>query len=334
MDVSNGSGPATAFYSVADRRFFLGLVAMLNSLRMAGHDEPLVVVDAGLTPRQRDLLAGHVTFVRVPPASLSHYLFVLSPRELPADVMVLIDADMIVTRRLTELVEAARADRVVAFVDCPANSDRFSPRWAPALGLGEARRQPYVNAGLVAFSRKLSRRLLPPWADGQARLAVGDTCYGGAQLADPFYFADQDVLNALLSTCFAPDELAFVDHRFAPHPPFTGLELRDTRTLDCRYGDGAAPFVLHHVLAKPWLEATRRNIYSALLPRLLLAPDVTLRLDAHMLPLRLREGRVAALDRQRADVKAMLSASAGRGIHHFGIRTRLRDARAARRTAA
>jgi hypothetical protein len=333
VDTSPKAKPTAAFYSVSDQRFFLGLVAMLNSLRLTGHDEPLVVVDAGLTYDQRELLADQVTFVSVPPAELSYFLFVMSPREFPADVAVLIDADMIVTRHLTELIEMARAGRVVGFVDSPSNSDRFSPEWGPALGLGTTRRQPYVNAGLVAFPDSLSDRLLPPWAEGQSRIGVRATRYGGAKLQDPFYFADQDVLNALLSSRFEPEELAFIDHRLAPHPPFPGVSLLDAQSLTCRYTDGSEPFLLHHVLAKPWLKATRWNVYSALLPRLLLAPDVAVRLDPRLVPLRLREGWAAAIDRRRADVTAVLSAGAGQQLHRFAVRTRLRDAHARHVTA-
>ena len=47
------SAPAT-FYTVTDAEFFPGTVALLNSLRLVGHREPLVVLDNGLTPEQRD----------------------------------------------------------------------------------------------------------------------------------------------------------------------------------------------------------------------------------------------------------------------------------------
>jgi hypothetical protein len=35
-------GAGTGFYSVSDSRFFTGVVAMLNSLRPLGHDEPIL----------------------------------------------------------------------------------------------------------------------------------------------------------------------------------------------------------------------------------------------------------------------------------------------------
>src|SRR5215207_7961449 len=48
-----------AFYTVANARHFIGVVALLNSLRLAGHTEPIRLMDAGLTDEQRTLLANH-----------------------------------------------------------------------------------------------------------------------------------------------------------------------------------------------------------------------------------------------------------------------------------
>ena len=36
-----------AFYCVADERYFLGAVGLVNSLRLVGHDEPVVCSTAG-----------------------------------------------------------------------------------------------------------------------------------------------------------------------------------------------------------------------------------------------------------------------------------------------
>ncbi|MCL6670382.1 hypothetical protein [Streptomyces panaciradicis] len=324
MEDSPAPLPGTAFYTVADRRFFPGLVALLNSLRLTGHDEPLFVVDIGLTPEQRRLLAGHVTLVRPPsPDAPAWFLAPYGPSRHPAEVVVLIDADIIVTRQLTEITETARRGRIVAFVDCLPNSRRFSPQWESVLGLGELRRQPYLNAGLVAYPHTLSDRLLPPWTEGQRTIGIAHSRYGKATLDDPFYFADQDVLNAVLAGRFELGELAVMEHRLAPHPPFPGLTLTDRQHLTCAYEDGTRPFLLHHVLAKPWLAATRDTVYSTLMTRLLLAPDVALRLDPETLPLRLREGPAAALDRRRADAMAYVHDHGRHQLGRFGIRTRL-----------
>lgn len=324
MEDSPAPLPGTAFYTVADRRFFPGLVALLNSLRLTGHDEPLFVVDIGLSPEQRDMLAGHVTLVEPPsPDTPAVFLAPYGPKQHPADVMVVIDADIIVTRPLTEITEAARQGHIVAFVDCPPNSRRFHSEWEITLGLGPLRRQPYLNAGLVVFPRTLTDRLLPPWTEGQLAIGIAHSRYGKATLDDPFYFADQDVLNAVLAARFELGELVVMDHRLAPHPPFPGLTLADRQRLTCRYEDGIEPFLLHHVLAKPWLRATRDTVYSTLMTRLLLAPDVAVRLAPERLPLRLREGPAAALDRRRADAQTFVHDHGRRQLGRFGIRTRL-----------
>jgi hypothetical protein len=51
---------------VANARHFLGVVGMLNSLRLVGHREPVYLLDCGLTAPQRDLLSPHVRIVAGP----------------------------------------------------------------------------------------------------------------------------------------------------------------------------------------------------------------------------------------------------------------------------
>jgi hypothetical protein len=313
-----------AFYSVCDSRHFPGAVALLNSLRLAGHDEPIFLVDAGLTAEQRSLIAEHVTLIPAPQGVPVFHLTPLGPLEHPASVAVLLDADIIVVRPLADLIAVARGGRLVGFVNNEPNHDRFFPEWSSALGLGPLRRQPYLNAGQLFVPGSLSSRLLERWSEGQAKVAIKRTRYGKARLPDPFYFADQDVLNAIVAAELAPDDVSIVEHRLAPHPPFAGLRLVDPDRLLCDYSDGARPFLLHHILAKPWLKATRTTVYSLLLPRLLLAPDVAVRLEPDQLPLRLREGWLAAADRRRADAQASLFFHAKAQLCRFGIRTRIR----------
>ena len=45
------------FYTITDERFFIGTVAMVNSLRLMGHEQRVVALDCGLSKRQRDLLS-------------------------------------------------------------------------------------------------------------------------------------------------------------------------------------------------------------------------------------------------------------------------------------
>jgi hypothetical protein len=325
--------PGCAFYVVANARHFVGAVALVNSLRLLGHHEPVRLVDAGLTDRQRALLAGEVELLPAPPEVAPVHLAPYGPLTRPADVQVILDADIIVTRPLDELVDTGRRGAVVGFVNDPPNHDRFFPDWGPALGLPALRRRPYLNAGQLVLPRAMNDRLLGAWIDGQERIGMLGTRYGRARLSDPFYFADQDVVNALLAARVEDTELDVRPHRLAPHPPFRDLRLVDARRLDCRYPDGVRPFFLHHTMGKPWLQATRRTVYSTLLPRLLLAADLPVRLAPADLPVRVRDGRLAALERRRGDLQTRAVTGTRRQLGRFGIRTRLAD-RSRRRSAA
>jgi len=327
------TGPDCAFYVVANARHFLGAVALVNSLRLLGHSEPVRLVDAGLTDPQRALLAGHVELLPAPPGVSPVHLAPYGPLARPAAVQVVLDADVIATRPLTELLEVGRQGVMVGFVNDPPNHDRFFPEWAPALGLPPLRRRSYLNAGQFVLPAAMNDRLLGAWIDGQQRVGMLGTRYGRARLSEPFYFADQDVVNAVLAAVVDDAELDIRPHRMAPHPPFRDLRLLDTQRIDCRYPDGARPYFLHHTMGKPWLQATRRTVYSALLPRLLLDADLPIRLAPADVPVRVRTGLLAALERRRGDLQTRTVTGTRRQLGRFGIRTRLAD-RARRRAEA
>jgi hypothetical protein len=316
--------PPCAFYAVCDSRFFPGLVALLNSLRLLGHDEPTFILDTGLTPDQRSRLADHVTLIPAPRPDASVLLTPLGPSMHPAEIQVLIDVDIIVTQPLTELIEAARAGQIVGVVDDPPIHDRFFREWEQMLDMPGLCPRPYLNAGQLVVPERLGQKLFPLWMNAQEKVDLKDTRYGRGQLSDPFYFADQDVLNAILAGHFEPGEILTIEHRLAPYPPFPGLRLIDEQRLVCRYQDGVQPFVLHHILAKPWLKATRSTIYLQLLRRLLLGSDVALRMAPSELPLRLRGGRLAALDRRRANLQVMIYHNFRRQLGKLETRTRAR----------
>jgi len=316
-----------AVYTVSDRRYFLGTVALLNSLRLLGHTDPVFLVDAGLSDEQRDIIAGHVTLIPAPEAVPALFLKVLGPLSHPADVAILLDADVIVVRPLHDLIDVARGGRMVAFINNEPNHDRFFNDWGQTLALGPLQRRPYLANGQLWIPSSLSARVLQPCWDAQHRVDMQHTWVGTGTLVDPFYFAEMDVFNAVVAAYLEPHEVLAYDHRLAPHPPFPELAVVDKWRLLCRYPDGSQPFLLHHVLAKPWLKPTRANAYSRLLTRLLLAPDVSLRLDPELLPVRLREGWLAAGDRVRANAQATLSTETRKQVGRLKIRTRLRARR-------
>jgi hypothetical protein len=288
----------TAFYSVSDERFFLGAVGLINSLRLVGHSEPIYLLDLGLTDSQRELLEPHVELVAAPGGVQPWLAKTIAPLAHPAEVMVLIDADMIVTRPLDELIDQAAGGRVVAVEH---GSDRFFAEWGEALDLGALGRRPYVCSGLVLAGGALGAEVVALLDERQRRVDVERTWFVDRDLDYPFAFPEQDVLNAILASDRVDDErLVVIDRRLEPIPPFSGLRVLDERTLRCAYEDGVEPFLLHHYAVKPWLELTVDGVYSRLLRRLLLGGDVLIRVRRSSLPRQLRSGFLAEAVRNRA----------------------------------
>jgi hypothetical protein len=308
----------TGFYCVATEEHFVGLVALLNSLRLTGNDAPLFVTDCGLTALQRERLTPHVVLVDVPDQRAPHLAKWAAPLQHPAEVSVLLDVDIIVTRSLDPLVTVAQ-DRPLVFADPLWH--RFDENWGSLLDLGPIRRGTYFNSGAVALPARRTAELLPIVAAAQRCIDTDRTWLAGGAPGYPFFFGDQDVWNAVFAARLAPNELLVFEQRLAAHPPFSRLRLHDEQTLDCRYPDGAVPFLLHHVGRKPWLAQTRPNIYGRLLPRLLLGEDLTLQLDPGEVPWRLREHAAGDVGRAYAATSASLYGMRGR----LGVRRRLRE---------
>ena len=289
----------TAFYCVADERYFTGAVGLVNSLRLLGHRDPIFLLDCGLTAAQRDLLSAEVELVVSPEDRPPWLLKTVAPLSHPADVMVLLDTDIVATRPLGELFERAAAGRLVAFAD-PA--DRFDPDWGELLGLGTPRRGTYVSSAALCVGRELGAEVLGLLADRQSAVDFERSFWRADEPGYPFRFADQDVLNAILATRIGPDRVDALDSRLAPTPPFSGLAVTDEATLRCSYADGAEPFLVHHHVVRPWLEPTHHGVYSRLLRRLLIGDDVAIRVPEEAIPLWLRSGPRAWAHRLRINV--------------------------------
>ncbi len=103
------------FFTITDEQYFLGTVALLNSLRIAGNHGPLVVLDMGLSRAQRLRLSAHARVVSI---QMGHtrrpWMLKTFPRFFdPNGVAIIIDSDMIVTRSLKYVVDHAAAGRIV-----------------------------------------------------------------------------------------------------------------------------------------------------------------------------------------------------------------------------
>lgn len=290
-----------AFFTVANDRYFPGAVALVNSLRLVGHDERIVVTDCGLTEPQRATLAEEVVLEKAahPVPALNKHA---TPLGHDASLQVLIDADVIVTASLTPLLDQAAEGRVVAFAD---RIDRFFPDWAAALGVESLPRRTYVNTGLVFLPPDVGRAVLTRAAELLAEVDLERTNLRLGSPADPFYHHEQDVLNAVLAALVPEEQLCVLERKLAPYPPFRGLRVLDVEALECRYDDSTAPYALHRIGLKPWLGKTHDDAYSVLLRRLLLSSDIPLTVAARTLPLHLRVTRVASVARLVANAIAV-----------------------------
>jgi hypothetical protein len=170
-----------------------------------------------------------------------------------------------------------------------------------------------VSSSLVLLGGRAGLGTVRSMDEVQRRIEVARTAYSGPvpnftfrsgdsfddlDASYPFYFADQDVLNAVLATEIEPDRLQVLPRRTEAITPFEGLRLIDARTLRCAYQDGAEPYAVHQFLpTKPWLEASEPGVYSTLLRRLLLGPDVAVRVPRREIPAHLRNDLVRRVAR-------------------------------------
>lgn len=265
------------FFATCDADNFLGLTATVQSLRRQGHDEPVTVLDVGLSTVQRDALATHnVDTVQLPETEGRHpFLCSAFPHFLhPRGIVVCIDADVIVTLPLDPVFAAARRGLLCAAPDYLA--DRWFGEWQSIFGLShQPRRQPYVNGGFLAFSTTHFPDVLERWWDCCQRLVDHQP---PLPRSHPLSLFDQDALNAILMSEITEDRLWLFPKRSVvqgrirlPHSVVV-----DRRRLACRY-EGTPTALLHSSgQPKPWQPAARhdlrRTAYLVCLRELLTTP--------------------------------------------------------------
>jgi hypothetical protein len=310
-----------AFYCVCDERHFFGLVALVNSLRLQGHDDKVYVLDCGLERWQRAVLAQEreVAVFKVGGATHPMLLKTMLPLAHPAHAMILVDVDVIFTGRVDSLVEEVeRSGKALLFPN--DRIDRFQPAWE-LLGFGPPTPHTYVASGQMILPAEDGGRILTLWAQGLRRLSAEPELAGsGLSEEDAFFFPDMDVLNALIGPAIQSDSFILADTATTAYWPFEGLRVSDLERLGVESADGSRPVLLHHILDKPWNGLVAPNAYSRLMTRLLCDKDVALRAPLWRIPYALRGGIGGGVARSYVKTRLWLRRSL-RG--RLGIRARL-----------
>jgi hypothetical protein len=289
--------PDTTFFTVADERFFPGVACLLNSLRLSGNDAELVILDVGLSEPQRLRLEPHARLVTPPGEVLEEHLLLKSfPHTLEPDgTVVIIDSDMLVTRALDPVLEQVETGSVCMFADIEDQRDRRIPQWEEAFALTSPLRhgQHYMNAGFIALSTRHHPELLRRYWELCRRIPSDRTLVAASEYDQPFWGGDQDAINALLMSEVDADAVVELPQEEGPSPELLhDVRIVDERTLECELR-GHTPYILHYWGGpKPWARnawmRVSRDAYVRLMPRVLLGPDVPVRLDPAELPLWLR----------------------------------------------
>jgi hypothetical protein len=295
----------TTFYTLADSDFFVGTVALLNSLRLTGNNGELVVLDCGLDDAQRRALAPHATLVPLPDG-LAQRKTLLKPyvhEVARPGILVWVDSDVIVTRHLEEVAMYARSGKLCFHsVDDVNQRGRSFPQWTHEFGLASPlRRQTYVSAGFFALDAVRWRNLLERWSKICA--AIPPERVFGPDMGDPLWAGDQDALNALLMSEVPANAVEELPAQEAVFPPDMHRVLVTNGDGLSALHEGAPVALLHYTwVPKPWtarawgrIPNMRRDAYVRLLPRVLFAEDVSLRLEPALVPPWLRPGPAGRL---------------------------------------
>jgi hypothetical protein len=292
------AGGGVTVYTLADAPYFTGLVGLVNSLRLTGNPYAVVAIDGGLHDWQRELVSQEVQVVPCPEAaSESPFLKKAEISRLgPEGVIAWLDSDIVVTRRLAELLEIARRGRFCAFRDdWEPGVERCFPEWEQLFELqAPVRPQTYVNAGFFAFDVARFPTLLERWADCCRRIPA-EGILTGDHAADPLWAGDQDALNALLmSEVPAGAVEALPTVAMAHARGMRRVQVVDEKRLAVRVG-ADEPWMLHYTWRpKPWQPDGWRRVkpdaYVVLLVRSLFGEGAAVVTPVSSVPRWLRPG--------------------------------------------
>jgi hypothetical protein len=313
------------FFTMGNAAYFVGLVALVNALRLVGHREPITVLDLGLTHEQVDMLAEQCELVQLPASIDASNPFALAAHAVHADhegIAVVVDSDVIVTRNLSDYFALAAEGRVVAFADTPTLARRFSHDWSSIFGLTAPLRagQPYVNSGLLMIPTVAFPNLLRRWWDSCQAVRDEPTVLDGSRSATAYH--DQDALNALLMSEVPEERIAVQTDSAIGYQQLSRVRVENAHDLTCSV-QGTTVAWLHYVgPKKPWLSTSwrhlRRTAYTMLLRRLIVGSDVAVKIPLATLPPWLHHGFVG---------RAAL-------VVAFGVELMLRPVRLVRRKIA
>ena len=150
-----------------------------------------------------------------------------------------------------------------------------------------------MNAGFIALSTRHHPDLLRRYWELCRRIPSDRTLVAASEYDQPFWGGDQDAINALLMSEVDADAVVELPQEEGPSPELLhDVRIVDERTLECELR-GHTPYLLHYWGGpKPWARnawmRVSRDAYVRLMPRVLLGPDVPVRLDPAELPLWLR----------------------------------------------
>ena len=204
------SNAAVTYYTVSDHRFFLGTVALLNSLYADGESR-----EAGGSRRRLDAEPTRTTRRTRDPRSSSRAERAPSP---PDEAVPVPDGGGRDSRRdrqrhhrdglarLGDRSRSRREDLYVSGVDAEVRK-RWFAEWEKTLQLrAPLRRDDWVHNGFVAFSTEHWPQLLERWWEVCELIPPGEM---HGSLA-PFQAPDADALNALLMSEIPRDALALL----------------------------------------------------------------------------------------------------------------------------
>ena len=296
-------------YTLADSTYFVGLVALLNSLYVTGNRYELVVLDCGLDERQRARVGEHATIVPLPPEAARRNVLAkpyVHRLTTPSELVVWIDSDVIVTGRLDPILASAARGRVCVFpVDWPEQRTRSCAEWSRLFSLtAPIRPQVYANAGFCALSPRHWPTLLDRWSQLCSCIPDGVT-FRGDIASNPLWAGDQDALNALLMSEIPDGAVHLLPETEAVFPPdMERVDVLDLGQLACAIDGGAVTMLHYSWVPKPWaprawrrMQRPLRDAYARILPRVLFGDDVPLVLEPKDVPPWLRSGALGATAR-------------------------------------